>query len=658
MTTKRIRSRLISTNIFFLLLTAALLYGSENILTNPGFETGTTAGWNAGGCSIAAVSVSRSGSYGARVTNRSDTWSGIGQSLMDKISDGQTCTVTAWVRTENVPEANISLTIHKVDGNGDTWTPVVWSRPCSNTGWTVLSGFYTLNVTGGLTELYMYFEGPEAGINYYLDDASIVITDSSDWEAEAKQRIEQIRKGDFRITAVAPDNPEFTVPDVNIQLTQTRHHFAFGSAMSRNHMDNTDYLNFFKNHFEWAVCENASKWYHNEPVEDDVTYDEADGMYEFCAANDIKMRGHCIFWASVNTVQDWVQALDYAPLPAASQLRTAVEDRLDSAVNHFKGKFLHWDVNNEMCNNSFYADRLGYDIRSWMFQAANAIDPNCILFLNDYNVISGGYNLSDYKQMAYDLAAQGAPVHGLGVQCHMGSGFNPAAVKARFDSVAEAGLPIWVTEFDVSEPDENSRADQLEDFYRVAFSHPSVEGILMWGFWEDAHWRDDAHLVNSNWTLNEAGIRYEALMDEWSTSDTGITNETGQADFRGFYGTYTVTLTPPGANPTVATIQVLPDGPDEFILPLTDITDPADCQDVLDYGYRLPSDLNGNCYTDLSDLAILAAQWLNAAPQAIPPDYSPDIVLDNNVTILDLIELSNLWLLCNHPQDEKCTQNW
>ena len=101
--------------------------------------------------------------------------------------------------------------------------------------------------------------------------------------------------------------------------------------------------------------------------------------------------------------------------------------------------------------------------------------------------------------------------------------------------------------------------------YRIAFSHPSVEGILMWGFWEDSHWRSDAYIVDSNWTLNAAGIRYESIMDEWTTNDSAVTDGNGSADFRGFYGTYSVTLTLDGADPTVTTIEMTPDGPNEFV---------------------------------------------------------------------------------------------
>lgn len=644
--------------IIVLFLAGVPLYGEDNLLTNPGFETGTTTGWYSFGSTIAASANPHTGAYSALVSDRTAGWSGIAQTLLGKLTDGQTCLVSGCVKLQNASSANVTITIKQTDDNGDHYYPVVYAMPCTNSGWTNLSNIFTLNATGTLTQLFMYFEGPDAGVNFYVDDVSVVVTDSGDWEAEANQRIEQMRKGDFCIIAAGPNDPDQTVPNVSIQVNQIRHHFAFGSAINTN-ISNPDYAEFFRNHLEWAVMENESKWYQNEYFEDQVTYENADAIYDFCSSHDITMRGHCIFWAAEGVIQDWLKALSYAPLPATSDLRTAVEDRLDSAVNHFKGKFRHWDVNNEMCNNSFFADRLGYDIRPWMFQAAHAIDPNCMLFLNDYNVINGGYNLSAYKQMAYDLAAQGAPIHGLGVQCHMSTGFSPATVKARFDSIAEAALPIWVTEFDISNPDENIRADELEDFYRVAFSHPAVEGILMWGFWENSHWREDAHLVNADWTLNAAGVRYESLMNEWTTHDSDVTNENGSAAFRGFYGTYTVTLTPAGAeDPTLATIEVTPGGTNEFTIALTDMTVPTTCQEVQDFGYRMPADLDGNCQTDLSDFVILADQWISDTPAAFEPNHSPDMLRDDHIDLDDFEILAGQWMVCNDPQESTCIQTW
>ena len=77
---KRI-SMIIFTAVMSLLMT---LYADANVLTNPGFETGTTSGWSPfGGCTIAASTTSHTGSYSALVSNRSDTWQGIRQDILE-----------------------------------------------------------------------------------------------------------------------------------------------------------------------------------------------------------------------------------------------------------------------------------------------------------------------------------------------------------------------------------------------------------------------------------------------------------------------------------------------------------------------------------------------------------------------------------------------
>jgi endo-1,4-beta-xylanase len=82
------------------------------------------------------------------------------------------------------------------------------------------------------------------------------------------------------------------------------------------------------------------------------------------------------------------------------------------------------------------------------------------------------------------LIALGAPVEGLGVQAHVSPTFDPESYYNNvLEKLAVAGLPIMLTEFDYSEPDVNLRADGLENFYRICFSHPNVIGIMQWGFW-------------------------------------------------------------------------------------------------------------------------------------------------------------------------------
>jgi len=292
--------------------------------------------------------------------------------------------------------------------------------------------------------------------------------------------------------------------------------------------------------FEWAVFENQTKWPHNEAVQGVLDYSNADAMYAICEQNGIPVRGHCVFWAVDQYIQSWVKALDTA------SLGQAMESRINSVVGRYKGKFEHWDVNNEMLHGSWYQDQLGANARATMFKKVKAVDSQAKLFVNDYSVVAGG-RTSDYLSQIQSLQSQGAPVDGIGAQCHFSDDPIPSAVYARLDLLASTGLPIWVTEFDVGSPDPQIRASMLERFYRTVFSHSAVEGILMWGFWAGAHWRGpESALVDLNWTINAAGQQYFALIDEWTTRENGLSTANGRWSTRAFHGEYEILVTPPG----------------------------------------------------------------------------------------------------------------
>ena len=48
---------------------------------------------------------------------------------------------------------------------------------------------------------------------------------------------------------------------------------------------------------------------------------------------------------------------------------------------------------------------------------------------------------------------------------------------------------------DIQEDDVNIRADRYKDTLRLYFSHEGVEGIMLWGFWDQAHSKPEAALA-------------------------------------------------------------------------------------------------------------------------------------------------------------------
>lgn len=71
-------------------------------------------------------------------------------------------------------------------------------------------------------------------------------------------------------------------------------------------------------------------------------------------------------------------------------------------------------------------------------------------------------------------------------------------LQKRLAVISEAGLPIWLTEFDVVLDDEEEQLELMEDVLRLAFSHPQVEGIVLWGFWDRAMWRRKSALASGS----------------------------------------------------------------------------------------------------------------------------------------------------------------
>jgi len=332
-----------------------------------------------------------------------------------------------------------------------------------------------------------------------------------------------------------------TRPGARVTVNQLNHEFWFGTAISTaafsGRMDpkvQEQYLRILKDNFNSAVHENALKWYSTGRRPGEPDYADADRILEWCEANGIRMRGHCIFWAVDRYVQDWVKGLDDAAL------RQAVGRRAGELTARYAGRILEYDVNNEMLHGHYYEQRLGRDIRVQMFRWAQQGDPTARLYVNDYNILSGG-DVAAYERQIEELIEAGAPVGGIGCQGHFGPQIDMRQVKDALDRLARFGLPIRITEFDINTNDEARKARLLEEFYTTCFAHPAVDGILMWGFWEGAHWRPKAALWKRDFSPTPAARAYRNLVfNRWWTRWEGRADSDGICRVPAFYGRHQV----------------------------------------------------------------------------------------------------------------------
>jgi GH35 family endo-1,4-beta-xylanase len=238
-------------------------------------------------------------------------------------------------------------------------------------------------------------------------------------------------------------------------------------------------------------------------------------------------------------------------------LEARIESRFQDIISATKGKVEDWDVVNEPYSNDDLLKILGQEVMVKWFQRARQLDPNVKLTLNDYPSLDSdsSRHLDAFYNTIDMLTKAKAPVDTIGFQGHFGSAVvPPERVLKALDRFAKFGLPIQITEFDMDTADRDLQARYMRDFLTACFSHESVIGVTQWGFWAGRHWLPNAALWDENWNLRPHGKVFQELTQKtWTTQKTGKTNNAGNLPFRGFYGTYSATITVPGQAKVVAT---------------------------------------------------------------------------------------------------------
>ncbi len=347
-------------------------------------------------------------------------------------------------------------------------------------------------------------------------------------------------------------------PGAEVRVEQLRHEFWFGAALASQMFGGradadvaAQYQRVFLENFNAAVTENALKWHAMERRQGEVDYATVDAILKWTDQHAIPLRGHNVFWGVPNMVQDWQKAM------SDEELRRTVEARARDVARRYRGRFAEYDLNNEMLHGNYYEQRLGPEITREMAAWMRQEDPQAVLYLNDYDILTGR-RVDDYAAQIRHLLEQGVPIGGIGVQGHLhGDSFDPVALRAALDQLAQFKLPIRVTEFNfpgqrskyygrrdvrLTDEEEQAKARGLTDYYRICFAHPAVDGILMWGFWEGANWIPASSLYRRDWSPTPAAQAYRDLVfKEWWTKWSGRADAQGRCEIRAFYGTYRVT---------------------------------------------------------------------------------------------------------------------
>jgi GH35 family endo-1,4-beta-xylanase len=360
--------------------------------------------------------------------------------------------------------------------------------------------------------------------------------------AQASRDIETVRKSDVTLRIVGPDGRPAAGASVSAELL--RHEFLFGCNIYRfDHYDtaekNAAYKRRFRELFNAATV--AFYWRGYERERGKPRYPYTDTVVAWCREHGIRMKGHPLLWDHRAGRPRWAD--DRQPPPDVQK------QRVQEIVRRYAGKIEFWEVVNEPS----HCRRVTID---QPYRWARDADPKAYLIVNDYYVMANGY--PPFHKLLTKAIADGVPFDGIGIQAHepRTMRFPLDSVKRTLDHYAELGKELHITEFTPTTGgqkitgshvqgvwNEEAQADYAVKFYTVCFAHPAVVAITWWDLCEDGAWLQGGGLLRKDLTPKKVYTDLRKLIHEdWHTQAEGKADAEGRFRFRGFHGTYAVTV--------------------------------------------------------------------------------------------------------------------
>lgn len=299
-------------------------------------------------------------------------------------------------------------------------------------------------------------------------------------------------------------------------------------------------------YFNYGVSGNSFKWSGIQPQHTKPNYTNFDNAVRWTQKVGWELRAHTLLWGGndAHSMPDWIRQL---PTPQA--ITDTCKMRVTREMTHYKGIIKEYDVINEPLTGhaDWLRDTVGDSILWNCFKWAHAADPDAQLYINDYNVEFNWGQAVEYRDLILKIKEMGGPVTGVGIQAHFWDCCRPNVdeLVKNLNILAEAGLPLRLTEYDWGT--NLTEQQQVQDFIKVAtvaFSHPSVNGMICWGLSDEGAWRANTGFFDAN---HKPKLAADTLLyytkTKWATNFDSVMNTGDTLQFNAYYGKYNIEVT-------------------------------------------------------------------------------------------------------------------
>ncbi|MFC5402518.1 hypothetical protein [Cohnella soli] len=147
-------------------------YSGSNLIANPGFESGATSwGTSHGGTLTTGAAYARTGTTGAKMTNRTYLYSSPTQDVTSVLTAGGRgyYNLSGWSKLAAGTSDRVQVAIRLVDSAGTHWVNTDFKK-VTNTEWTQNSKICNITWEGKLVSATLYAQTETYGFDMYFDD--------------------------------------------------------------------------------------------------------------------------------------------------------------------------------------------------------------------------------------------------------------------------------------------------------------------------------------------------------------------------------------------------------------------------------------------------------------------------------------------------------
>lgn len=279
--------------------------------------------------------------------------------------------------------------------------------------------------------------------------------------------------------------------------SRTRHDFFLGTVWKNNTTEDP----YFARYWNQVTTENGGKWKNAEPERDRMNWEDLDNAYNFAVKNDMPFRFHTLIWGQSHPI--WLLKLS-----PKEQLEETEEWFALVAERYSDIDFV--DVVNEPIHEQpFNLDvyggtgETGFDWVITIFEMARQYFPHAALEINDYSMLKTDSLTGIYARLA-ELLKSRRLIDAIGIQAHNLEKADPENVRANLSTLADTGLPLYITELTVAIRDDEKQLEQMKKLVTVMTDNLAVKGITTWGYFEGAIYSPGAMLLRSDGTERPA----------------------------------------------------------------------------------------------------------------------------------------------------------